>query len=106
MFSWFNTKAVDDCAASLTADFAARYPVSVDGGKGTAAPNRLEQALVELYARAEKFHREQNLGLYKKAKLANAIKWHLRELGYDNDLVEKISKTIAIRLAAKPAKVK
>jgi hypothetical protein len=46
-----------------------------------------------------KFHKAQNLGLFKKAKLGNTLRWALSDLGYSKKLVEGVVKGMLVQLS-------
>jgi hypothetical protein len=100
---WFGTQEVDDFAKLLAREFAKRYPpnAAADLGAGAKPPSKLINALDDTIARAVKFRKAQKLGVYRKAKFGNTFKWELRELGYSEAFVERITKELVFRLAAK-----
>jgi isopropylmalate/homocitrate/citramalate synthase len=102
MFFWWDTKKIEEFSQALVAGLADRFPPSAEG-KGDNAATAAE-ALAAFYAKADRFGRENRMGIYKKAKLANEVKWRMKELGYSADLAEKVSKTLAIRLATRSGK--
>lgn len=99
----FSTQEVDDFARLLARDLAKRYPpnVAVDLATGKNPPVKLVNALDDTIARAVKFRKSHKLGVYRKAKFGNTFKWELRELGYSEAFVERITKELVIRLAGK-----
>lgn len=101
MFAWLKAEEVDAAAKKLVDDFIKRYPVELEKEQEKANPNRLQQALHEFYVHAVKFRQERKLGLYKKAKLANSVKWRLKESGYSDALVDEIVRTLALKIAGR-----
>ena len=69
MFGLFDTKKVDDFARSLAQDLARRFPPASEARTDKGAVNQLAVVTEGLYARAMRFHQENRLGLYRKAKL-------------------------------------
>lgn len=105
MFGWFKAIEVEAFGQKLVEDFARRFPPALESDERPGMPSsRLSQALVEFYARAEKFRVQENLGVYKKAKLANTVKWRMKELGYSEVLIEDMIKSLAVRLAGRVRK--
>lgn len=100
---WFSTKEVDDFAKMLARDLARRYPpnVELDSQTQTKLPGKLVNALDDTLARAVKFRKTHKLGVYRKAKFGNTFKWELKELGYSEGFVERVTKELVVRLAGK-----
>jgi hypothetical protein len=46
----------------------------------------------------DNFKAEQKLNIYKKAKLGNAFKWALRDSGYDQEYIDKLTDWLVTRL--------
>ena len=55
----------------------------------------------QLAARIAEFQRAKRLGVYGKAKFGTAFKYQLKDLGYDEDLVDELLRTLLIRMSAK-----
>lgn len=96
-----DTREVEEFAEGLAADFGRRFPPISEGRTDPGAKHQLEVITEGLVARAIRFHQEHKLGVFKKAKLANVFRWKLSDLGYSKDLVERVTKTLARRLAAR-----
>jgi hypothetical protein len=101
MFGLFDTHTVDDFARSLAQDFARRFPPANEARTDKAVSSQLSVVSEGLYARALRFHQENKLGVFRKAKLGNTFRWQLKELGYSDDFIEKVTKGLVVRLAQK-----
>lgn len=102
LLGWFKSRnEVHEFGRSLAQELARHYPPPNEGHTKSASPKRLAVTIEDVYARALKFKREKRLGVYQKAKLGNAFRWKLKELGYNEDFVEQVTKALVIRLAQK-----
>ena len=95
MFAWFNVREVDEFADSVIADLVKRMPpakleVRVDA-TGKKAAEKLRKAHDSIFKRIEVFAGTHNLNVYKKARLANRIKWALTEAGYPSGFVDTLT---------------
>lgn len=97
----FSTGEVDKFARTLAHDLSKRYSPAMEADGKAASVRKLTVAMEELYARAAKFNRENKLGIYRKAKLGNVFKWELKELGYSETFVDRITKGLVVHLAQK-----
>jgi hypothetical protein len=95
----FNTREVEEFATVLASDLGRRFPPSSEARTDPGANTQLKVILDGLGARAVRYHKEHNLGIYGKAKLGNTFKWKLRDLGYSVDFCERATKEIITRLA-------
>ena len=97
-FNWFDAKKAEESGQSLALFFAER--VSVEAGKSgkKSLPKKQMEAVGKMFAQAERFSREHKLNIYKKAKLGNAFKWKLKELGYAGGLVDELTKELLLHL--------
>ena len=59
------------------------------------------EALNDLHHKARQFGIEHKIGLYKKAKFSNTLKWELIEMGFDGEMVDEIIKGMLIAMARK-----
>ena len=95
----FNTKEIEEFAITLATDLGRRFPPASEARTDPGAQHQIKVILEGLGARAVRFHKERKLGIYKKAKLGNAFKWKLKELGYSDAFSELATKEIVTRLA-------
>jgi len=97
----FDTRELEEFAAGLAADMGRRFPPESEKRTDPGAEQQFKVILEGLTARALRYHEQHKLGVYKKAKLANVFRWKLADLGYSDAFVERATKQIVTRLAAK-----
>jgi hypothetical protein len=93
------TRELDEFATSLANDLGRRFPPASESRTDAGARYQIKVILEGLGARAVRYHKEQKLSVYRKAKLGNVFKWRLKELGYSTDFAERATKEIVTRLA-------
>lgn len=96
-----DTREIEAFATALADDLHRRFPPASEARTDTGAKRQLEIITEGLAARAVRFHLENKLGIYKKAKLANVFRWRLAEHGYTKPFVENVTKAVVTRLAVK-----
>jgi hypothetical protein len=101
LLRFLDTKELDEFAAGLANDLGRRFPPESEARTDPGAKHQIKVILEGLAARALRYHEEKKLGVYKKAKLGNVFQWKLKELGYSPEFVERATKEIVTRLAAK-----
>jgi hypothetical protein len=98
----FSSAPVADFAKSLAADIAKRYPPALESQPGKRpSVNRLTRIIEDACEKAVAFGKEQSLGWLGKAKLGNAFRWELTELGYRKDFVELATEAVIVYLSRK-----
>jgi hypothetical protein len=95
----FNTAEVEEFGIVLATDLGRRFPPESEARTDPGAKTQLKVILDGLGARAVRYQKEHKLGVFRKAKLGNAFKWKLRDLGYSADFCEHATKEIVTRLA-------
>jgi len=92
---WFNVNEVDEFADSIIADLVKRMPPSKLEARldvtGKKAVEKLRKAHDAIFKRIETFAGSHVLNIYKKARLANRIKWSLTEAGYPFGFVDTLT---------------
>jgi len=96
-----DTRELEEFATALADDFGRRFPPTSETRTDPGVKHQREVIIEGLAARAIRFHQQQKLGIYKKAKLANVFRWRLAELGYSKSFVERVTKDVVTRLARK-----
>lgn len=102
LLNWLlNSAPAEAFAKSLAADFAKKFPPIASEAPSKDSKKKFYDALNELHHKARQFGIEHKIGLYKKAKLSNTLKWELKDMGYDGDMVDEIIKGMLIAMASK-----
>lgn len=82
MLKWFDVEAVDAFAESVTAEVKRRMPpdaLELEDKKTVRKFSRMTDVVSD---QVRAFAVSNRLNFYKRARLANRVKWGLRELGY------------------------
>ena len=95
LFKWLDTTKVDALAQRLVEQFREQVPLADYQSGGKKAEARLRQAHDELLRQAKEFAATESLNLYKKSRLANRVKWALRDAGYPKVLTDEIAYELA-----------
>jgi hypothetical protein len=98
---FLDTRELEEFAVVLAMDLGRRFPPASEKRTDPGAVQQIKVILEGLSARAVRYHDQNKLGVYKKAKLANVFQWKLKELGYSPKFIEHATKEIVTRLAAK-----
>ena len=90
-------KDVDEFAKKLAEMVAKRYPPTLDQAKEKrVSANRITKVLEDVLDQAAEYGQKNKLGVYKKARLANAFKWELKELGYSEKFIEVATEGLVV----------
>ena len=90
-------KDVDEFAKTLAEMVAKRYPPTLDQAKEKrVSANRVTKVLEDVLEQAVDYGKKNRLGVYKKARLANAFKWALKELGYSEKFIEVATEGLVV----------
>ena len=103
IFSWFNTKKVDAFIDAEIADLVRRVPPAKLAGDGAVAKKAAEKLATShdlLLRNARNFVQRDKPNLYQKARIANRMKWALREAGYPTAFVDEFAYALAAVVAA------
>jgi hypothetical protein len=92
--NWLNTKEVDEVADAIVADLVKRLPPS-PGPHTRKTADRLKRTHDVIFARLEQFAHSRKLNIYKKARLANRVRWALRAAGYAPEFTDALSYELA-----------
>lgn len=96
---WLPGKDIDDFSRALARDLAARYSLEMaNGPQGKKSEKKLGRALSHVYARAREFRAARRLGVYGTARLGNAFKWELKEIGYRSAFIEEVTKGLILNV--------
>ena len=97
-------KKIDEFARRLAEDVAKRYPPALDKDVNKRPSiNRLTRIVEDVCAKAVEFQAESRLGWMGKAKLGNAFRWELTNLGYQKDFVDLATEAVIVHISRKPS---
>jgi hypothetical protein len=99
VFGAFRTKHVDEFADSIVAELRERHPPDNAGGKRPKDMERFRRLFARVFGRIDLFAQENRLNLYTKARLANRIRWELKDAGYPEDFIETATREVATHVA-------
>lgn len=99
LFGWFDTRKVDDFAQTLAVDLSRRFPPASEARTDKGVEHQLGVITESIYMRALRFHQENRLGVYRKAKLGNTFRWKLKELGYSDTFISTVTDGLVKKLA-------
>lgn len=103
IFSLFRSEQsakIEIFAKSLADDIAKRYPIELDNNPGKhLSINRLTRILEDTCRLAVEFQQTQKLGVFGKARLGNAFKWALVELGYRKEFIEFATEAVIVHIS-------
>lgn len=97
----FDTQELEEFATTLAMDMARRFPPASEARTDDSAKRQVKVIIEGLAARAVRYHEQNKLGIYRKAKLANVFKWKLKDLGYTADFADSATKELVTRLAVR-----
>lgn len=102
LFGSVSGRQVDDFARSLVDDIAKYYPPAEKAEAARKVSQKKVASVLEgALKKAVEFKKQHRLGIYKTARLGNAFRWQLKELGYSEAFVEALVKDLVIRLSVK-----
>ena len=79
---WFDTKEVDSFAQWVVSELVQRLPPASLGPDERKLADRIRRMNEFISARASALASERRLNFYKRARLANQVKWGLKDAGY------------------------
>ena len=90
MLSWFDAKSAKEFGASMASIYIDCIPLSEKlSEKKMVALSR--QALSKMGNEVSNFKKNNKLNTYKTAQMGNAFKWALKDAGYDNHQIDKLT---------------
>ncbi|MDX1514622.1 MAG: hypothetical protein R3174_12870 [Gammaproteobacteria bacterium] len=102
MFNRQRNKEIDEFSRGLARELADQFDAArKKGGKASKSEKKIGVALNKVYSRAADFQQQHGLGVYGKARLGNAFKWELREIGYDDEFIDEATKGLLVNLNRK-----
>lgn len=97
LFGWFDAREAMDFGQAMADHLADRLP-KAEAKPGKKAEKKRAEVAAGMLAQVDRFARSTRLNTYKKAKLGNAFKWRLLDLGYEDRFVDEMTKELLLRL--------
>jgi hypothetical protein len=95
--SWLDGRAATDYGKQIANDIQRLVPVE-KGVRGNKDPAKRLQKLMRVVERVSAESARQRFNFYQKAKFANALRWSLKDSGYEPDFVQEIVALILARM--------
>jgi hypothetical protein len=100
----FANPAIATFAKQLAEGIAKRYPPALDQEPAKRpSVNRLTRIVEDACKQAVEFKETQRLGWLGRARLSNAFRWELLELGYRRDFVDLATEAIVVGISSRKA---
>ncbi|HEX7637141.1 MAG TPA: hypothetical protein VF457_01990 [Burkholderiaceae bacterium] len=104
VFAWFNTRAVDAFVDAEVAEILRRVPpAKLEGAGAKKAQDTLDKLHDQVLQHTRDFVRREKPNLFKKARLANRMKWALQEAKYPASFVGGLAYALAAVAASAQA---
>ena len=95
----FSGAEVKEAATGLAERFSKKVPPDRN-----VRPADAKRAIDELIADARGLKRKHGWGFFKSTRLGDAVRWHLVEMGYPEELTQSIAQQLAVSTAYAPDK--
>lgn len=97
LLNWLDAKEESDFGSKL-AEFYDRKCREIEKGADRKQEEKRHRLISQVLLQVRQFKNSRKMSTYKKAKLGNAFKWKLKELGYDHELIGLLTKEIMLEL--------
>ena len=97
MLSWFDTKASALFARELAEDLMGSL-LATSAVRDAKFMAKAEKALIRADSKVRTFRARERMNVFKKAKLANAFLWQLKDRGCPEDYAEELTQWLTLRL--------
>ena len=102
-FRLFSAKHIQKLAQSLAADIASRYPAEIaNSPEPLVSQRRRSEILEKIFSRAREFSQENRLGIFGRIRLGSALKWRLKEMGYDEQFIDTAMEHLVASVTNEP----
>jgi hypothetical protein len=97
ILGWFDARDAEEFGKSLAEFYDKQSQVNA-GAKESKMTDKQQKLVAQVLVKAQQFRTSHKLNLYKKAKLGNAFRWKLRDLGHDVRVIDMITKDLMYAL--------
>jgi hypothetical protein len=97
VLAWLDTRTAVEFAHTMAREIQQSMPPS-DEVPGKKEAGKRAKKIERIATQAKAFSRDNRLNVYKKAKLANTLKWSLKEAGYSDVFVREMVGLVLVNL--------
>lgn len=103
IFRLFSPSRIQECARSLAGDIARRYPAAIANSPEPLVSQRRRSEILEMvFSQVRQFSQERRLGVLGQIRLGGALKWRLKEMGYDEEFIDVATEYLAASVTREP----
>ena len=93
---------VHELVGNLAQEISKRYPCAIaNSPEPLVSPRRRFEILEKVFADARQFNQEHKLGWVAKTSMGSALRWRLKELGYDEKFIEIATEHLVASIPSK-----
>lgn len=96
LFSWFDARDANKFGALMARFYMDRMPPNRDLSEKQFA-TKSQQVLEKMNRQVTGFKQKNKLNIYKMAQMGNAFKWALKDAGYDDGYIDKLTQWLVAR---------
>jgi len=97
MLGWFDAREAKAFGAALASDFIRQVAPKQHLPQKKFA-QKAEAALAKIGRDVAEFRKSHRLNVYTRAQLTNQFKWAMKDAGYDDDYVDKLTDWLILKL--------
>jgi hypothetical protein len=97
MLDWFDAREAKAFGAALANDFIRQVEPARKLPQGKFA-KKADSALAKIARDTAEFCKSHRLNVYKKSQLTNQFKWAMKDAGYDDEYVDKLTDWLVLKL--------
>ena len=90
---------VHELAENLAREISRRYPSAIaNSPEPLISTSRRAEILERVFRQARQFSEERRLGLFGRMRLGSALRWRLKEMGYDEKFIDLAAEHLAVSI--------
>jgi len=97
LLDWFDAREAEKFGMDLAVFWDAKFR-SNQKTNDRKFTDKQKKLLADILSKVGEFGRSHSMNVFKKAKLGNAFRWKLRDLGHEDSMIEQITKEILLAL--------
>ena len=90
MFSWFDASAAKEFGSAMARFYIERMPLN-SGLNEKQFASKAKLVLEKMARQLQSFKQQNKLNTYKIAQMGNTFKWGLKDAGYDEAYVDRLT---------------